>query len=42
MDAEANAEFATSSTIKTAVGAAGSTFINPIMTRWIKDNQQRN
>lgn len=28
-------DFAVSSTVKTAIGAAGSTFVNPIMTRWI-------
>jgi len=29
------ANFAVSSQIKNAIGAAGSTFVNPIMTRWI-------
>ncbi len=33
-------DFAVSSSIKTAIGAAGSTFINPIMTRWISTYQQ--
>jgi len=33
-------DFAVSSSIKTAIGAAGSTFINPIMTRWIGTYQQ--
>ena len=34
-----DADFATSSQIKTAIGAAGSTFVNPIMTRWISTFQ---
>lgn len=33
-------DFATSSTIKTAMGAAGSTFIAPIMNNWITAYQQ--
>ena len=33
-------DFATSSTIKTAIGAAGSTFIAPIMNNWITAYQQ--
>jgi len=33
-------DFAVSSSVKTAIGAAGSTFINPIMTRWISTYQQ--
>jgi len=33
-------DFAVSSSIKTAIGAAGSTFINPIMMRWISTYQQ--
>jgi phosphate transport system substrate-binding protein len=36
----AEKDFATSSTVKTAIGAAGSTFINPIMTNWITAFQQ--
>ncbi len=33
-------DFAVSTSVKTAIGAAGSTFINPIMTRWISTYQQ--
>ena len=33
-------DLAVSSSIKTAIGAAGSTFINPIMTKWIGAYQQ--
>jgi phosphate transport system substrate-binding protein len=33
-------DFATSATVKTAVGAAGSTFIAPIMTNWVTAYQQ--
>jgi len=33
-------DFAVSSTVKTAVGAAGSTFIAPIMTNWISAYRQ--
>jgi ABC-type phosphate transport system substrate-binding protein len=33
-------DFATSPTIKTAIGAAGSTFIAPIMTNWINAYQR--
>lgn len=36
---EKQADFATSSQIKNAIGAAGSTFVNPIMTRWISAYQ---
>ena len=36
----AEKEFATSSTVKTAVSAAGSTLIAPIMTNWIAAYQQ--
>jgi phosphate transport system substrate-binding protein len=36
----AEKDFATSPTIKTAIGAAGSTFIAPIMTNWIGAYQQ--
>ncbi|HXY24795.1 MAG TPA: phosphate ABC transporter substrate-binding protein PstS [Candidatus Acidoferrum sp.] len=34
------ADFATSSQVKTAIGAAGSTFVSPIMIRWISTYQQ--
>lgn len=33
-------DFAVSSKIKTAIGAAGSTFVNPIMTKWIDTYHQ--
>jgi phosphate transport system substrate-binding protein len=33
-------EFAVSASVKTAIGAAGSTFVNPIMTKWIDSYQQ--
>jgi phosphate transport system substrate-binding protein len=33
-------DFATSATVKTAIGSAGSTFITPIMTNWISAYQQ--
>jgi phosphate transport system substrate-binding protein len=33
-------DFAVSSTVKTAIGAAGSTFVHPIMTRWISAYEQ--
>jgi ABC-type phosphate transport system substrate-binding protein len=33
-------DFATSATVKTAIGAAGSTFIAPIMTNWVAAYQQ--
>lgn len=33
-------DFAVSASVKTAVGAAGSTFVNPIMTKWIATYQQ--
>ena len=36
----AEKNLATSSTVKTAIGAAGSTFIAPIMTNWIGAYQQ--
>jgi phosphate transport system substrate-binding protein len=36
----AEKDFATSSTVKTAIGAAGSTFIAPIMTNWVTSYQQ--
>jgi phosphate transport system substrate-binding protein len=36
----AEKDFATSSTVKSAIGAAGSTFITPIMTNWINAYQQ--
>lgn len=36
----AEKDFATSTTVKTAIGAAGSTFIAPIMTNWIGAYQQ--
>ena len=39
-DAVPEKDFATSSTIKTAMGAAGSTFIAPIMNNWITAYQQ--
>ncbi len=33
-------DFAVSASVKTAIGAAGSTFVNPIMTKWIAVYQQ--
>lgn len=33
-------DFAVSSQVKTAIGAAGSTFVNPIMVRWISTYRQ--
>ena len=39
-DAVPEKDFATSPTIKTAIGAAGSTFIAPIMNNWITAYQQ--
>ncbi len=33
-------DFAVSASVKTAIGAAGSTFVNPIMTKWIAAYQQ--
>lgn len=33
-------DFAVSKTVKTAIGASGSTFVNPIMTKWIGAFQQ--
>jgi phosphate transport system substrate-binding protein len=36
----AEKDFATSTTVKTAIGAAGSTFIAPIMSNWIAAYQQ--
>src|SRR5882724_1512312 len=36
----AEKDLATSPTVKTAIGAAGSTFIAPIMTNWIGSYQQ--
>jgi phosphate transport system substrate-binding protein len=36
----AEKDFATCSTVKSAIGAAGSTFITPIMTNWINAYQQ--
>jgi phosphate transport system substrate-binding protein len=40
-DDQGNPEAAVSSSIKTAIGAAGSTIIDPIMTRWIEDYRQK-
>lgn len=37
---EKESDFATSSKITNAIGAAGSTFVHPIMTRWISAYQQ--
>jgi phosphate transport system substrate-binding protein len=34
------ADFATSNTVKTAIGAAGSTFVHPLMTHWIDSYRQ--
>lgn len=39
-DAVQEKELAASSTIKTAIGAAGSTFVTPIMNNWISGYQQ--
>jgi phosphate transport system substrate-binding protein len=39
-EAVAEKDIATSATVKTAIGAAGSTFIAPIMTNWISTYQQ--
>ena len=39
-EAVAEKDFAVSSTVKTAVGSAGSTFIAPMMANWIKGYQQ--
>jgi phosphate transport system substrate-binding protein len=36
----AEKDFATSSTVTTAIGAAGSTFVAPMMTNWISAYQQ--
>src|SRR5580658_10107548 len=36
----AEKDFAVSSTVKTAIGAAGSTFIAPIMSNWVTAYQQ--
>jgi phosphate transport system substrate-binding protein len=33
-------DFAVSASVKTAIGAAGSTFVNPIMQKWIATYQQ--
>ena len=33
-------DFAVSASVKTAIGAAGSTFVNPIMTKWIGAYEQ--
>ncbi|MGB9434997.1 MAG: phosphate ABC transporter substrate-binding protein PstS [Candidatus Acidiferrum sp.] len=33
-------DFAVSASVKTAIGAAGSTFVNPLMTKWISTYQQ--
>jgi phosphate transport system substrate-binding protein len=39
-DATAEKDFAVSASVKTAIGAAGSTFVNPIMTKWIGAYEQ--
>jgi phosphate transport system substrate-binding protein len=39
-DSDENPDFAKSSTITNAIGASGSTFINPIMTTWISSYQK--
>jgi phosphate transport system substrate-binding protein len=39
-DATREKDFAVSKTVKTAIGASGSTFVNPIMTRWVSAFQQ--
>jgi phosphate transport system substrate-binding protein len=36
-DAVPEKDFAVSSTVKAAIGASGSTFVNPLMQRWIAD-----
>jgi phosphate transport system substrate-binding protein len=36
-DTVAEKDFAVSSTVKAAIGASGSTFVNPLMQRWIAD-----
>jgi len=33
-------DFAVSASVQTAIGAAGSTFVNPVMTKWIAAYQQ--
>jgi phosphate transport system substrate-binding protein len=33
-------DFAVSASVQTAIGAAGSTFVNPVMTKWISAYQQ--
>jgi ABC-type phosphate transport system substrate-binding protein len=33
-------DFAVNAQVKTAIGAAGSTFVNPIMTQWIDKYRQ--
>ena len=33
-------DFAVSNSVQTAIGAAGSTFVSPIMTKWIAAYQQ--
>jgi len=38
-DAVKEKEFATSSTVRVAIGASGSTFVNPIMTKWVTTYQ---
>jgi phosphate transport system substrate-binding protein len=37
---EKEKDFAVSASVKTAIGAAGSTFVNPIMQKWIASYQQ--
>jgi phosphate transport system substrate-binding protein len=37
---EKEKDFAVSASVKTAIGAAGSTFVNPIMEKWIASYQQ--
>jgi phosphate transport system substrate-binding protein len=37
---EKEKDFAVSNSVQTAIGAAGSTFVNPIMTKWITAYQQ--
>ncbi|HTC41111.1 MAG TPA: phosphate ABC transporter substrate-binding protein PstS [Candidatus Acidoferrales bacterium] len=39
-DSTKEKDFAVSAFVKTAIGAAGSTFVNPIMTKWIASYQQ--
>src|SRR5262249_33896864 len=36
-DAVPEKDFTASSTVKAAIGASGSTFVNPLMQRWIAD-----